>query len=108
MSNSAWCDLNNNCTLLKLHVMCHNPKCNCQKQITFRPRQFQFEGVPIKSKFQKIFRGTQTAGNKFLKPAVNVAASFIGMVVGVKTENPKVAHATTKILKSIQGTYVYI
>ena len=31
MSNSAWCDLNKNCTVLRLHDMCHNPKCNCQK-----------------------------------------------------------------------------
>ena len=37
MSNSAWCDLNKNCTVLKLHDMCHNPKCKCQKQITFSP-----------------------------------------------------------------------
>ena len=29
MSNSAWCDLNEKCTVLKLHDMCHNPKCNC-------------------------------------------------------------------------------
>ena len=35
MSNSAWCD--KNCTVLKLHDMCHNPKCKCQKQITFSP-----------------------------------------------------------------------
>ena len=28
MSNSAWCDLNENCTVLKLHDMCQNPKCN--------------------------------------------------------------------------------
>ena len=34
MSNSVWCDLNKNCTVLKLHNMCHNLKCNCQKQIT--------------------------------------------------------------------------
>ena len=27
MSNSAWCDLNKNCTVLKLHDMCHTPKC---------------------------------------------------------------------------------
>ena len=29
MSYSAWCDLNKNCTVLKLHDMCHNPKCKC-------------------------------------------------------------------------------
>ena len=40
MSNSAWCDLNKNCTVLKLHDFCHNPKCKCQKQITFSPNQF--------------------------------------------------------------------
>ena len=53
MSNSAWCDLNKNCTLLKLHDMCHNPKCKCQKQTIFTPKQFQLEGGSIKSKLQK-------------------------------------------------------
>ena len=43
--NSAWCDLNKNCTVLKLHDMCHSTKCNCQKQITFSPKQFQLEGA---------------------------------------------------------------
>ena len=85
MSNSAWCDLNKNCTVLKLHDMCHNPKCKCQKQITFTPQQFQLEGGSIKSKLQKIFRGAQTALNKILKPAVNVAAPFMGMAVSAKT-----------------------
>ena len=60
-SNSAWCDLNKNCTVLKRHDMCHDPKCKCQKQITFTRRQFQLEGGSIKSKLQKIFKGTQTA-----------------------------------------------
>ena len=36
-----------------------------------------------------------------MKPAVNVAAPFIGMAVGAKTKHPKVAQATTIILKSI-------
>ena len=83
--------------------MCHNPKCNCQKQITFTPKQFQLEGGSIKSKLHKLFRGTQTAWNKFLKPAVNVAAPFIGMALGSKTRNGKVGQATTNILKSIRG-----
>ena len=103
MSNSAWCDLNKNCTVLMLQDMCHNPKCNCQKQINFAPKQFQLEGGSIKSKLQKIFRGTQTAWNKFLKPAVNVVAPFIGMAVSAKTESPKVGQGTTNILKSISG-----
>ena len=33
--------------------MCHNPKCNCQKQNTFTPTQFQLEGRSIKKKLQK-------------------------------------------------------
>ena len=97
MSGSAWCDLNNNCTVLKLHDMCQNTKCKCQKQITFTPKQFHLEGGLIKSKLQKVFKGTQTAWNKFLKSAVNAAAPFIGMAVSAKTKNPKVGQATTKI-----------
>ena len=103
MSNSAWCDLNKNCTVLKLHDMCHNPKCKCQKQIAFSPRQFELEGAGFKNTMKKIFKGSQTAWNKFLKPAVNVAAPFIGMAVGARAKNPKVAAATTNILKSISG-----
>ena len=67
MSNSARFDLNKKCTVLKLHDLCHNPKCNCQKQLTFSPKQFQLEGGSIKSKLQKIFNETQTAWNKFIK-----------------------------------------
>ena len=99
MSNSAWCDLNKNCAVLKLYDLCHKPKCKCQTQIAFTPQQFQHEGGSIKSKIQKIFRGTQTAWNKFLKPAVNVAAPIFGMAVSAKTKNPKVGQATIKILK---------
>ena len=56
----------------------------------------------LKANFKKI-KGTQTAWNKFLKPAINVAAPFIGMVVSAKTKSPKVRQATTNILKSISG-----
>ena len=103
MSNSAWCDLNKICTVLKLHDMCHNPKCICQKQITFSPNQYQMEGSGLKNKLKSIFRGTQTAWNKFPKPAIKVTAPFIGMAVTAKTKNPKVGQATTNILKSISG-----
>ena len=50
----------------------------------------------------KIFKGTQSAWNKFRKPVVNVAAPFVGMAVGAKTINTQVAQAT-KNLKSISG-----
>ena len=103
MSNSAWTDLNSKGNILKLHDKCPNPKCGCQKIITFTPHQYMLEGGSSKSKLPKIFKGTQTAWNNFLKPAVNVAAPFIGMAVGAKTENPKFAAATTNVLKSISG-----
>ena len=103
MSNSAWTDLKSKGNILKLHDKCINPKCGCQKIITFTPHQYMLEGGSKKSKLHKIFRGTQTAWNKFLKPAVNVAAPFLGMAVSAKTKNPKVGQATTNILKSISG-----
>ena len=90
MSNSAWCDSSKNCTVLKFHDMCHNPKCKCQKQITFSPNQFQLKGAVFKNTVEKLFKGSQTAWNKFSKRAVNVAAPFIGMAVSSKIKNPKV------------------
>ena len=53
MSNSALCDLNKNCTVFKLHDMCHNPKCKCQKQVTFTSNQFQLEGSGFKNTLKK-------------------------------------------------------
>ena len=67
MSNSAWTDLNSKGNILKLHDKCPNPKCNCQKIITFTPHQYMLEGGSIKSKLQDFFRGTQTAGEIFFK-----------------------------------------
>ena len=61
------------------------------------------EGGSIKSKLQKIFKGRQTAWDKFLKPAINATAPFIGMVVSAKTKNPKAGQAITNILRSING-----
>ena len=73
MSNSAWCDLNKDGTVLKLHDMCHNPKCNCQKQITFTPKQYMLESNGLKTTVKKIIKGSQTAWNKILKPALYIA-----------------------------------
>ena len=103
MSNSDWCDLNKNCTVLKLHNMCHNAKCKCQKQITFSPNQFQLEGGLIKSKLKSIFRGTKTAGDKFIKPGLKIATPLISAAVAAKTKNPQSAQVTNSILKSLTG-----
>ena len=83
--------------------MCQNPKCKCQKQITFTPNQFQLECGSTKFKLQKNFKGTQTPWNRFLKPAINSTAPFIGMAVSAKTKNPKVGQASTIISKSMSG-----
>ena len=89
--------------MLKLHDFCNNPKCKCQKQITFSPNQFQLEGAGLENTMKKNFKGTQRTWNNFLEPAVNVAAPFIGMAAGSKAKNPNVAAVTTSILKSISG-----
>ena len=81
MSNSAWCDLNSKSDFLELHDKCPNPKCNCQKLITSTPKQFQLEGNGLKNTIEKTSKGTQTAANKFLKPAIIAMAPFIGMAV---------------------------
>ena len=70
MSNSAWCDLIKNCTVLKLHDVCHNPKGNCQKQITFTRNHFQLEGNGLENTMKKIFKGTEKLWNSFIKPGL--------------------------------------
>ena len=100
------CDLNKDCTVLKLQDMCHNPKCNCQKQITFSPKQFQLEGGLIKSKLQKIFKGTQTAGNKFLQPRLKMATPLISTTVAAKTKNPQSDQITNNFLKYLTGVKI--
>ena len=61
------------------------------------------EGGPNKSKLQKIFRGTQTVWNIFIKPGLKMATPLISAVVAAKTENPQSAQVTNSILKSLTG-----
>ena len=86
MSNSAWCDLNSKRDILKLLDKWPNPKCKSQKQIIFTPSQFPLEGGSIKNKLKSIFRGTQAAWNKFIKPRINATVPSIGMAVSAKTK----------------------
>ena len=74
-----------------------------KSKLLFTPKQYMLEVGSIENKLQKIFRGTQTAWNKFLKPANHATAPFIGMAVSANTKNPTVGAATTNILKSISG-----
>ena len=52
---------------------------------------------------KKVFKGSQTAWNKILKPAINALAPFIGMAVTANTKNSKVGQATANIIKSSSG-----
>ena len=103
MSNQAWSDLNSKGNILKLHDKCPNPKCGCQNIITFTPHQYMLEGGSIKSKLQKIFRGTKKAWDSFIKPGLKMATALISAAVAAKTINPQSAQATYSILKSLTG-----
>ena len=56
--------------------MCHNPKCECQKQFTFSPKQFQLEGAGFKNTMKKNFKGSQTASNKISKAGIENSYSY--------------------------------
>ena len=85
MSNSAWTELNSKGNILKLYGKCPNPKCGCQKIITFTPHQYMLEGGSIKSKPQKIFRGTKKDWDSFIKPGLKMATPLISAAVAAKT-----------------------
>ena len=103
MSKSAWCGLISKSDTLQLHDKCPNYECDCQKRITFTPRQYMLQGGTIKIKLQKLFRGSQTAWNKLLKPGLKIAAAIISTAVAAKTENSQSAQITIIILKSLTG-----
>ena len=63
---SAWCHLNAKRDTLKLHDMCSNPECKCQKKITFTPREFQHDGAGFRNKMKKTFRAGERVWNLFL------------------------------------------
>ena len=103
MSTSAWCDLKSKNDILKLHDKCPNPKCICQKIITFTPHQYMLEGGSNKSKLQKVFRGTKKAWDSFIKPGLKMATPLISAAIAVKTKNPQSAQVTNSISNSLKG-----
>ena len=50
-----------------------------------------------------MFKGSQTAWNKFQKPALKTATPIISAGVAMKTKNPQSAQVTSNILKSLPG-----
>ena len=103
MSKSAWTDLNSKGNILKLHDKCPNPRCGCQKMITFTPHQYMLEGGSIKSKLQKICRGTRKTWDSFIKPGLKIATPLISAAIAAKTKNPQSAQVRNSILKSLTG-----
>ena len=55
-------DLNSKGNILRLHDKCPDSKCGRQKTINFTPHEYRLEGGSIKSKLQKIFKGTKKLG----------------------------------------------
>ena len=103
MSNLAWCSLNKDCSILKVHDKCPNPKGNCQKIITFTPNHYMREGEPIKSKLKSIFRGTLKAWDSFIKQCLKLATPLISAAVAAKTKNLQSAQKLNNFLKSLTG-----
>ena len=101
MSNSAWSDLNSKGNILKLHDKCPNPKCKCQKIITFTPHQYMPEGGSIKSKLQITFRGTKKAWDSFIKTGLKMATPLISAAVAAKVKNFQSAQVTNGIIKPL-------
>ena len=89
MSNSAGCYWFCKGNTLKPHDECPNPKCNCQKIITFTPHQYMLEVGSIRSKLQKKFRGTKKAWDSFIKPGLKMATPLISAAIAAKTKNPQ-------------------
>ena len=56
------------------------------KQITFSPNQFQLESAGFKNTMKKMFKGSQTTWNNFLKPALKIATPNISAGVAAKTK----------------------
>ena len=83
--------------------MRHIAKCNCQKLITFTPRQFQLEGNRIKSTIKIFFEGTEKLWNTFFKPGLKIASPIVSAGVRAKTKTPQAGQVTSIILKSLTG-----
>ena len=101
MSKSAWCDLNWEGDLLKLHDKFPNPKGNSQKFMTFTPHQYMLQRGSIKSKLEKNFKRTKKAWYSFIEPGLKMATPLVSAALAAKTKNPQSAQITNNILKSL-------
>ena len=70
---------------------------------TFSLNQFQLKDFGFRNTMKKKFKGSQTAWNKFLKPALKIATPIVSAGVAAKTKNPQSAQITSNILKTLTG-----
>ena len=104
MSNNAWCELNKDGTILKLHDKC--PKIiflKVKNKNFFAVDDLKRKVLDLNANSRKDFEGAQTAWHKLLKPTFNVAAPFLGLAVSAKTKNLEVGESTNEKLESISG-----
>ena len=61
------------------------------------------DGGLIKSRQQKIFKGTKKTWDSCIKPGLKMATPLRWATVSAKTMNPQSAQVTNNILKSLTG-----
>ena len=97
----AWCDLNI-LNLSRLQDYCPNPKCKCQKQITFTRKQFQIEGAGFRKRTKKNYLKVLKKGVKFfIEPGLKNGTPNFSAGVAAKTKNPQSAQQTNNIQESL-------
>ena len=67
------------------------------------PHQYMLEGGSIKSKLQRIFRGTKKAWYSSIKPGLRMATPLISAAVTAKTKSPQSAQKTNNLIKALTG-----
>ena len=84
-------------TSQKLHDMCFDSNCSCQKQFLFTPKQFHLGCKGFKSTLKEKFKGTEKTLKNFLEPALNKTSPQMGMAVSAKTRSLKKRKLRQKI-----------
>ena len=76
--------------------------CRKTEKKRFVPDNLNWKVVNL-NKMDEIFERTKKSWIKFIKPAVKVAAPFIGMATCSKTKNSRARQGTANFVKSISG-----
>ena len=79
------------------------PNASVRNKLLSVQTNFNWKVLVVKKTMKKIFKGSQTAWNNFLKPALKIATPIISASVAMKTKNPQSAQVTSSILKPLTG-----